>query len=497
MKPLGYTFLIEHFALSVPAPYKKSYLGFRREGYKEVYSSGEDEYFPSNFKINNTWQEHLSFAVKHEGINPTILKAIFSKINKSELSKLIKSKPLSVVFRRIWFFYEFLTGSLLPIQSLSQGNYDYALPPSDYFTLSEKFSTRARRQRLFCNLPGNAFFCPIVRLTKKIKAGTQINFREKLTSLLSGYPESLLHRANAFLYLKETKSSFAIEQQNPTQKRTAAFMEILKNAGTGKLDKETLIRLQHSIVDERYAESDFRKTQVYVGQSLAPGRELVHFVGVRPEDVTPLMDAFFKVSEMLINSDANPVIVAAVLSFAFVFFHPFEDGNGRLHRYIIHHVVAAMKLTPEDLLFPISAVLYKDARRYDRMLESFSKRLMPLVNYRLNSFGEMKVENDTADFYRFINFTEIVELFFDVMKETLETELLSELDYLNAWEQARVKMREVVDMPEKKASLFIKFIQQNGGVFPNKRRDDFRELSDEEVLRLSRIIREEILGRKS
>lgn len=493
MNPLGYTFLIERFNLIVPAPYKKSYLSSRRERYKELYESGEDEYFPSQFKMNDAWQEHLVFAVKYEGINPTVLKALFAKIPQNELLELIKSKPLSVVLRRIWFFYEFLTESLLPISSLKSGNYDYALPPEDYFTLSEKFSTRNPRQRLLCNLPGNPGFCPIVRLTKKIKASAKTDFQEKLFSALSSYSENLIHRANAFLYLKETKSSFAIEQQTPSQRRTAAFVEILKTAGTHELSKEFMVRLQHAIVDKRYAESDFRKTQVYVGQSLAPGRELIHFVGVKPEDIASFMNAFFEVLKKLVHSDANPIISAAVLSFAFVFFHPFEDGNGRLHRYLIHHILAAMKFTPKDLLFPISAVLYKDNRRYDKMLESFSKRLMPLIEYQLNEFGEMKIENETAEFYRFINFTEIVELFFDVMGETLETELLTELDYLTAWDRTRTRMREIVDMPENKASLFIKFTQQNGGTFPNKRREAFRELSDEEVFNLSRIVKEEIL----
>lgn len=129
------------------------------------------------------------------------------------------------------------------------------------------------------------------------------------------------------------------------------------------------------------------------------------------------------------------------------------------------------------------------------MLESFSKHLMPLVDYHLNLIGEMEVKNGTADFYRFIDFTEIVEQFFELIGEALETELISELEYLDAWDRARAKMREIVDMPERRLALFIRFTEQNGGVLPNKRRGEFPELSDEEVLRLSSVIREEILGR--
>ncbi|WP_425487742.1 Fic family protein [Mesorhizobium erdmanii] len=38
------------------------------------------------------------------------------------------------------------------------------------------------------------------------------------------------------------------------------------------------------------------------------------------------------------NLDA--VVAAAIFAFGFVYIHQFEDGNGRIHRYLIHHVVA-------------------------------------------------------------------------------------------------------------------------------------------------------------
>lgn len=495
MGPLGYKFLIEHFRLTVPEPYKKSYLQARQDRVKEIFSDGEEEYFPARFRTDGSWQQHLLFAIKHEGVNPTILKALFKTLDETEITALIRSRRVSVVLRRIWFFYEFLLNRQLPLPPIKTGNYDYALPPEEYFTLSKEFSPRARRQRLFCNLPGDSAFCPVVRLTKKIKTAMGTDFKDRISAELSKYPAELIYRANAFLYLKETKSSFAIERQTPNQKRTSAFMETLKQAGTRELDKATLIQLQNGIVEERYAESDYRRTQVYVGQSLAPGRELVHFAGVKPEDVPALMEAFLKTFRKIVRSDCDPIISAAVLSFAFVFIHPFNDGNGRLHRYLMHHVLAAMKFLPEHFVFPVSAVLYKNAQRYDQMLESFSKRLMSVVDYRLDSDGVMTVENETADFYRYINFTSITEHFFEVIRETLETELVPELDYLVSWERARERMRDTIDMPEQKASQFIMFTQQNGGVFPQKRREMFRELSDEEIRTLSQIVREEILSR--
>jgi Fic family protein len=35
----------------------------------------------------------------------------------------------------------------------------------------------------------------------------------------------------------------------------------------------------------------------------------------------------------------DAVIAAAMLAFGFVYVHPLEDGNGRIHRYLIHHIL--------------------------------------------------------------------------------------------------------------------------------------------------------------
>ena len=137
--------------------------------------------------------------------------------------------------------------------------------------------------------------------------------------------------------------------------------------------------------------------------------------------------------------------------------------------------------------------MYKNAKLYDAMLENYSKRLMPAVDYDLHIDGSMTVKNDTVDFYRHIDFTQIVEMFFGVVEETIKTELVPELDYLVRWERARSSMRDVVDMPDKKATQFILFVQQNHGKFPKSRRSFFQELTDEEIEALTKIVKENIL----
>jgi Fic family protein len=55
-------------------------------------------------------------------------------------------------------------------------------------------------------------------------------------------------------------------------------------------------------------------------------------------------------------------VLAAAIAFGFVFIHPFVDGNGRLHRYIIHHVLAKRIHKTRRYFF-----LFRHLRSYKRL----------------------------------------------------------------------------------------------------------------------------------
>lgn len=52
-------------------------------------------------------------------------------------------------------------------------------------------------------------------------------------------------------------------------------------------------------------------------------------------------------------ADVDPVLQAAAIAFGFVYVHPLADGNGRLHRCLIHHVLAERTYTPPGMVFPV------------------------------------------------------------------------------------------------------------------------------------------------
>jgi hypothetical protein len=182
------------------------------------------------------------------------------------------------------------------------------------------------------------------------------------------------------------------------------------------------------------------------------------------------------------QSRVYPVVHAAAIAFGFVFMHPFGDGNGRIHRFLIHNVLARRGFTPQGLIFPISAAMLNNMAAYDAALESFSKPLIPLIDYTLDEDGRMTVHNQTAVHYRYPDMTTIAEALFGFIQITIEKELVEELNFLKNYDATKRAIQEIVDMPDNRIDLFIRFcLQNNGVVSPTKRKSHFAELTDEEV----------------
>jgi hypothetical protein len=300
---------------------------------------------------------------------------------------------------------------------------------------------------------------------------------------LSGYPDKLLKRAVSYLYTKETKSSYAIEHITPSASRAERFTTLLNTAEKDDfVNKQALINLQNRIVDARYADDDYRDDQNYVGETVAWQQEKIHFISPRPQELSDLMEGLILSHERLDTSEVHPVIHAAVIAFGFVFMHPFGDGNGRIHRFLIHNILARHGFTPEGIIFPISAAMLNNMDAYDAALESYSNPLIPLIDYALDEEGRMEVRNQTAIHYRYPDMTVITEALFGFIQSTIEKELVDELNFLKNYDVTKTTIQEIVDMPDQRIDLFIRFCLQNHGILSQgKRNSHFSELTDDEV----------------
>lgn len=488
LRPAGYAALIERYALEVIPNRHRSLVS--TGAIHRINSTGDliEEVYPSKYWPGEALGDHLEFALKYDGTNLSILAGLFGVVSKAEFEAYVSSKPTGKYARRLWFLYEFLTGTILDLDDLKQGNYVDLLDPDQYYTVTP--ARRVRRQRINDNLPGDAGFCPTVRRTDELRGLQDADLIERCKQVVSAYSPELLKRALSYLYTKETKSSFEIEHLKPSSTRTERFIKMLQLAEKEDFcDKPHLIDLQNRIVDPRFKDSDYRKVQNYVGESVAWQREKVHFACPKPEDLESLMAGLITAHARMEAGGVHPVVHAAAIAYGFVFLHPFEDGNGRIHRFLIHNILARRGFTPEGLMFPVSAAILKNPGDYDASLEAFSRPLMALVEYSLDEDGRMTVKNDTGRWYAYIDMTAQVEALFRFIKRTIETELVEELSFLANYDETKKAIRKIIDMPDRQIDLFIRFcLQNNGRLSARKRGSHFDFLSDDEVASMEKAI---------
>jgi len=115
----------------------------------------------------------------------------------------------------------------------------------------------------------------------------------------------------------------------------------------------------------------------------------------------------------------DAVVAAASAAFGFVFLHPFDDGNGRIHRFLVHHILTKLGFTPPRVLFPVSAAMLREQEAYDRILERYSSSVLSFISYDLDAEGRMTVHNQTASLYRFFDATPHAEYLYHCIEETI------------------------------------------------------------------------------
>lgn len=488
LRPAGYAALIERYDVDGIPNWHRSFVA--NTSTHRIDSTGGviEEVYPSKYWPGDALGDHLEFALKYDGTNLAVLAGLFQKAAEEDFLEYVRSKPTGKYARRLWFLYEFLTGTTLPLDDVQRGNYIDLLKPDECYTVTP--ARQVRRQRVHDNLLGNRRFCPTVRRTDALRGFEAADLSNRCRRVVSAYSPEVLKRALGYLYTKETKSSFEIEHIKPASNRIERFVELLQLAEREDFcDKKQLIEVQNRIVDARFRDSGYRSTQNYVGEAVAWQKEKIHFACPKPEDLADLMEGLIGAHQRMDAGNVPAVVHAAAIAYGFVFLHPFEDGNGRIHRFLIHNILARSGFTPEGLMFPISASMLKNAADYDASLEAFSRHLMGLVEYSIDQEGRMSVHNDTAMWYRYIDMTPQAEALFRFTEQTIDTELTGELEFLANYDKTKKAIQAIVDMPDREIDLFIRFcLQNNGRLSQTKRSGHFDFLADDEITRLEQVI---------
>jgi hypothetical protein len=151
-------------------------------------------------------------------------------------------------------------------------------------------------------------------------------------------------------------------------------------------------------------------------------------------------------------------------------------------------VLARRGFNPPGGVFPVSAAILEQIDEYSRILEDYSERLLPVIEWEPTDKGNVRALNDTSDFYRFFDATPQAEFIYACVRRTIEKDLPNEANFLRHYDLFRNMINRVVDMPDATIDLLFCFLHQNEGHLSRRAREnEFEALSDEEAKRVEAI----------
>lgn len=477
-KIVGYGAIIEKLKLSIPFPNTLSLITEKSKKYNTDYW----KVFPASYQPEETLYKQLVFAIKYEGINLLVFKALFNKISKNEIQAILNIEPTGQYSRKIWFLYEWLQQEKINVGvDLKKRKYIPLLDAKVQYAIKGEESAR---QKIINNLPGTKDFCPLIFKTKKLENHINTNVSGKKNVFLNSIHKDVLQRASSFLLLKDSKDSFTIEGENPGNNRAMRWGKAIGQAGQKALSIEELIRLQQIVIENsRFTDMGLRKKGGFVGEhDRATGEPIPDHISAKENNIEQLLKGLIATNESLQDLTYDAVLAAATIAFGFVFIHPFVDGNGRLHRYIIHHILAKKEFTQQGVIFPVSSSILDHIDDYKTVLETYSHPLLDHIDWKETEDHNVEVTNNTIDLYRYFDATKQAEFLYDCVEDTLERVIPEEVTYLQNYDDFKKYIDNHFEMPDKMVAILVRFLDQNNGVLSKRAfKKEFSALKEKEI----------------
>ncbi len=478
LRPAGYSALIDHYTLNLPLPPRLAAIAERHQ----PTSTSEWQLFSPRHAPDDSLLGHLEFGLKWEGIDLVVLAALFRVVEDQEIVKLIRSAPTGTYTRRLWYLHEWLTGRQLDLPDPGKVRAVPIVDPKKQFAMPE--GTPSPRHKIIDNLPGTRAFCPMVRRTPLLEQFVDKKLDQQARAIVDRTHSDIMRRAAAFLLLSDSKSSFQIEGEQPPAQRIERWGKVIGGAGSRPLSLAELERLQRIVIgDSRLVHLGLRQEGGFVGMYDRNTQEPIpDHISARPEDLISLMEGIVAYDRRSVPGRIDPIVAAASIAFGFVYVHPFEDGNGRLHRWLIHHVLATAGYNPPGVVFPVSAAILRGTEQYRVVLESYSRPLLDFIEWEATATGNVRVMNNTADYYRYFDASAHAEFLYKCVEQTIEHDLPDEVGYLRAYDQFSQGVQVILDMPNQKIDLIQKFLQQgHGHISKRARTKELAALTDAEI----------------
>src|SRR5258708_18590296 len=188
MPQIGYQWLSRRFSVTPVHPFAvQSEIGKTRLASTD--SDVHRQVYPEAYRPADTVSDHLTFALKYEGVHLEFLARLYSLPEvRRELEHWIAQEPTGAYARRACFLYEWLIEPL-DAPSLTRGNYVDALDP-DRFVVGKAVNNP--RWRVRDNLPGNRDFCPVIRRTDAVRRAEIYDLAGRLATLEDDYGIDLI-----------------------------------------------------------------------------------------------------------------------------------------------------------------------------------------------------------------------------------------------------------------------------------------------------------------
>lgn len=468
MPSVGYEFLRDSLELNVLAPSRPAYIG----PVTRVQPAGYTLAVPRHVAPDSSDPlSHVLFALKHEGTNLQILAEAMPKIPATDmLAELVKA-PNGAYIRLACFLWEHFSGQVLaPIPQI-RGTLHPLFDPEKYLTGPV---VKNGRWRVAFNGIGSMQYCATVERTPAIDVALRSRILDRTKAFIDSLGAEMMDRALSWAYLHETDSSFAIEREAPSEDKARQFVELLQQAHEPRaLSEDYLVELQNVAITNPFDKAaSFRFEQNWLS---GPGRGApsVTYLPPPPPLATALMTEL-----MAFGSNApraiDPVVAASILSFGFVFIHPFMDGNGRLSRFLFHYALCQSGMLDKGLVLPVSIAMKRHEADYLAALRAFSRPARMQWDVRW-------IGDDTYDFtfrgsdamYRYWDATQCVEFGYRMAEEALEIELRQETTYLAAYDRVTRAVNERYDVRGSDLSALVRSCLENNNTVSNHRRKTY------------------------
>jgi hypothetical protein len=416
--------------------------------------------------------DHLLFALKHEGVELQQALLALKKIERSQLERVISVAPNSEYVRRAAYLWEMANPHAPVLNSLVSPTVPYQplFDPRDHITRANtRRDSNTTKWRIDFNGLGTRAYCPTVRRHDKLVSLLEYNIVEKAKAFTASLNQQSLDRILSWAYLSETRGSDHLEREPTSHDKARRFAQLLASAAEPKtMSEEYLAEIQRAaLTNPMLHEYGYRAGQNWLSSG-ATGASGITYVPPPPLLCMQLMNEIEAIANRA-DEQANPLVMAALVSFATVLAHPFMDGNGRVHRFIFHAQACWRSGMERGLILPISSAIGRHEAQYLQALESFSK---PSRQF----WDVMRPEIDIAycEFkgdeiiYRYWDATECVTFGLEMAQTALDVDLLAEAQYLERHDLAAKALGKELDFAAPDLNLIVREVLTKGELSKNR-----------------------------